>query len=252
MRKEDHASDSTTQTRPNRLHTHTHPPKRLAHPRSPIPPLSTLTSSATHAHPTLPRSTGFCAIWDCISSSSSSRRQRDSGTHIKSYASGMLRFRLRWKRQCGCYWRSCSVHASLFKFARIITDHTIIQIAQPLLLLFRSNPPLSWGGSDLNSSSCGCARLGSGVAPPIGVVKEEVAVFSCPNNKNDGGILIFQRRNPRQRYACRPPCCPWVTREGRACEGRGAGWGLAHLHLPAAGLTPNTRAPPPRFPLGDT
>ena len=48
----------------------THPPKRLAHPRSPIPPLSTLTSRATHAYPTSPRSTGFCAIWDCISSSS--------------------------------------------------------------------------------------------------------------------------------------------------------------------------------------
>jgi len=59
-----------TQTRPNRLHTHTHPPKRLAHPRSPIPPLSTLTSRATHAHPTSPRSTGFCVIWGCISSSS--------------------------------------------------------------------------------------------------------------------------------------------------------------------------------------
>ena len=61
---------SETQTRPNRLHTHTHPPKRLAHPRSPIAPLSTLTSRATHAHPTSPRSTGFCAIWDCICSSS--------------------------------------------------------------------------------------------------------------------------------------------------------------------------------------
>jgi len=60
-----------TQTRPNRLHTHTHPPKRLAHPRSPIPPLSILTSRATHAHPTSSRSTGFCAIWGCISSSSS-------------------------------------------------------------------------------------------------------------------------------------------------------------------------------------
>ena len=56
-----------TQTRPNRLHTHTHPAKCLAHPRSPIPPLSTLTSRATHAHPNSPRSTGFCAIWDCIS-----------------------------------------------------------------------------------------------------------------------------------------------------------------------------------------
>jgi len=29
-----------------------------------------MTSRATHAHPTSPRSTGFCAIWDCISSSS--------------------------------------------------------------------------------------------------------------------------------------------------------------------------------------
>ena len=46
------------------------PPKRLAHPRSPIPPLSTLTSRATHAHPTSPRSIGLCAIWDFISSSS--------------------------------------------------------------------------------------------------------------------------------------------------------------------------------------
>ena len=61
-----------TETRPNRLNTHTHPPERLAHPRSPIPPLSTLTSRATHAHPTSPRSTGFCAIWGCVSSSSSS------------------------------------------------------------------------------------------------------------------------------------------------------------------------------------
>ena len=61
---------SRKKRRPNRLHTHTHSPKRLAHPRSPIPPLSTLTSRATHAHPTSPRSTGFCAIWGCISSSS--------------------------------------------------------------------------------------------------------------------------------------------------------------------------------------
>jgi len=37
-----------------------------------LPPLSTLTSRAIHAHPTSPRSTGFCAIWDCTSSSSSS------------------------------------------------------------------------------------------------------------------------------------------------------------------------------------
>ena len=54
----------------NGFSTSPHPHKRLAHPRSPIPPLSTLTSRAAHAHPTSPRSTGFCAIWGCISSSS--------------------------------------------------------------------------------------------------------------------------------------------------------------------------------------
>jgi len=53
-----------------RFHTHTHPPKRLAHPRSPMHPLSTLTSRATHEHPTSTRNTDFCAVWDCISSSS--------------------------------------------------------------------------------------------------------------------------------------------------------------------------------------
>ena len=35
-------------------HNHTHPPKRLAHPRSPMPPLSTLTAHATHARPLHP------------------------------------------------------------------------------------------------------------------------------------------------------------------------------------------------------
>ena len=40
-----------------------------------------------------------------------------------------------------------------------------------------SHFPPSVGGLDLNSSSSGCARLGSGVAPPLGVVKEEVAVL---------------------------------------------------------------------------
>ena len=33
------------------------------------------------------------------------------------------------------------------------------------------------GGLDLNISNSGCARLGSGVAPLLGVVKEEVAVL---------------------------------------------------------------------------
>ena len=46
------ASDSTT--RPNRLHNHTHSPRGLAHPRSPMPPLSTLTARATHALPLHP------------------------------------------------------------------------------------------------------------------------------------------------------------------------------------------------------
>ena len=36
---------------------------------------------------------------------------------------------------------------------------------------------------------------------------------------------IFQRRNQRPTHACRPPRCPWATREGRAREGRGAGRG---------------------------
>ena len=38
-------------------------------------------------------------------------------------------------------------------------------------------------------------------------------------------IVIFQRRNPRPADACRPPRCPWATREGgRARERRGAGF----------------------------
>ena len=41
----------------------------------------------------------------------------------------------------------------------------------------QTNPPPSVGGLDLNSSNSGCAHLGSGVAPPLGVVKEEVAVL---------------------------------------------------------------------------
>ena len=36
-------------------------------------------------------------------------------------------------------------------------------------------------------------------------------------------IVIFQRRNPRPTHAFRPPHCLWVTREGRAREGCGAG-----------------------------
>jgi len=38
-------------------------------------------------------------------------------------------------------------------------------------------PPPQWGRLDLDSSYSGCVRLGSGIAPPLGVVKEEVAVL---------------------------------------------------------------------------
>ena len=39
-------------------------------------------------------------------------------------------------------------------------------------------PPPHWGGLDLNSNNSGCACLGSGVVPPLGVVEKEVAVLS--------------------------------------------------------------------------
>ena len=47
------------------------------------------------------------------------------------------------------------------------------------VLRFALAPPPSpqLGGFDLNSSSRICARLGSGVAPPLGVVEKEVAVL---------------------------------------------------------------------------
>ena len=46
-----------------------------------------------------------------------------------------------------------------------------------LSLPCQSPSPPSVGGSDLNSSNSGCSRLGSGVATPLGVVEEEVAVL---------------------------------------------------------------------------
>ena len=57
------APDSTAC--PNRLHTHTHPSRRLAHPRAPMPPLSTLTARATHArqlHPAALASVSYGVI----------------------------------------------------------------------------------------------------------------------------------------------------------------------------------------------
>ena len=43
--------------------------------------------------------------------------------------------------------------------------------------IYLSRPPPQWGGLDLDSRSSGCARLGGEVAPPLGVVVEEVAVL---------------------------------------------------------------------------
>jgi len=50
-------------------------------------------------------------------------------------------------------------------------------------------PPPQWGGLDLSSSNSGCARLGSGVAPPLGVVKEEEAVLYL--------FSYYKHRNPK-------------------------------------------------------
>ena len=44
-------------------------------------------------------------------------------------------------------------------------------------LVFSHPPPPQWGDGDLNGSNSGCACLGSGVVPPLGVVEKEVAVL---------------------------------------------------------------------------
>ena len=50
------------------------------------------------------------------------------------------------------------------------------------------------GGLDLNSSNSGCARLGSGVAPPLGVVKEEVANLILLVRRHRGAVGAAVRR----------------------------------------------------------
>jgi len=56
-----------------RVRHHPGPACRLEHPLGPFPSKYLLnTSRIVHAHPTSPRSTGFCTIWGCISLSSSS------------------------------------------------------------------------------------------------------------------------------------------------------------------------------------
>ena len=49
-------------------------PSALHLPRLPEPPTHDLTYTRNARASTSPRSIGFCVIWDCISSSSSSRK----------------------------------------------------------------------------------------------------------------------------------------------------------------------------------
>ena len=81
---------------------------------------------------------------------------------------------------------------------------TVTVFHYPEWRFFRAPPP-SVGVLDLDSRSSGCARLGGGVGPPLGVVVEEVAVlalFSCPPSV--GGIGSRQQkqrlRAPRRRF----------------------------------------------------
>ena len=59
---------------------------------------------------------------------------------------------------------------------------------------FFDSPPLIGGGLDLNSSSCGCACLGSGVAPPLGVVEKEVAVLIALVRRHRSAVGAVVRR----------------------------------------------------------
>ena len=47
---------------------------------------------------------------------------------------------------------------------------------------------------DLNSSNSGCARLGSGVAPPLGMVTEEVAVLIALVRRHHRAVGAAVRR----------------------------------------------------------
>ena len=148
---------------------------------------------ATHAHPTSPRSTGFCAIWGCISSSFGALRLRLCGSSLYNSAYAPLpisppsptttvedRQRKR-KFECECQFRS--------------------ELDQP--------------GRGANSSNSGCARLGSGVAPPLGVVKEKVAVlialvhrhFSSPRKGHLGTTQHTARAAEQRPLAARVIFC---------------------------------------------
>ena len=55
---------------------HTQDPSAVRLPRLAVHPLTLRLYTRNARAPTSPRSIGFCVIWDCISSSSSSRRNR--------------------------------------------------------------------------------------------------------------------------------------------------------------------------------
>jgi len=75
---------------------------------------------------------------------------------------------------------------------------------------FRPLPPPSVGGLDLNSSSSGCARLGSRVVPPLGVVKEEMAVLIVLVRRHrravDAAAWMMRSRARLRRKQAQPRC----------------------------------------------
>ena len=63
---------------------------------------------------------------------------------------------------------------------------------------FRNFSPPSLGGLDLNSYNSGCACLGSGVAPPLGVVEKEVAVLIALVRRHRCAVgAVVRRAGPR-------------------------------------------------------
>ena len=81
------------------------------------------------------------------------------------------------------------------------------------------SPPPSVGGLDLKSRSRGCARLGSGVAPPLGVVEKEVAVLIVLVRRHRRAVGAAVRRavndevraqSRRRRAQPRCAACPQV------------------------------------------
>ena len=75
-------------------------------------------------------------------------------------------------------------------------------------------PPPQWGGLDLNSSNRGCARLGSEVAPPLGVVIDEVVAFLMCSRCFVAQIL----HGPEQIGSAELPC-PVRVRVGSYDQG---------------------------------